>query len=59
MEVLKVKIIYFISDLNVWLSAWLMSWSLAEIDFVMKLILGLPGAVYLCLKIYREFVKKK
>lgn len=48
-----------LNDFKCWLSAWLLSWSIAEIDLVVKCMLGLPGAIYLCLKIYHDYLKKE
>lgn len=48
-----------IYDFRIWLSAWLLGWSMAEADLLVRILFGLPGAVYLCLKIYHEYIKKK
>ena len=48
-----------IHDFRIWLSAWLLGWSFAGTDLLIRILFGLPGAVYLCLKIYHEYIKKK
>jgi hypothetical protein len=46
-------------DLKVYLSAALVGFSMASIDLGIKVLFGLPGAIYICFKIYHEFLKKK
>jgi hypothetical protein len=47
-----------IHDFRTWLSAWLLGWSFAEADLLVRILFGLPGAIYISLKIYHEFIKK-
>lgn len=58
MKILIYTIKGLVADINFWLSTMLVGFSLTEIDLAVKFILGMPGAIYLSLKIYKEFFKK-
>lgn len=47
----------FFSDRGVLLSIWNGFIAALSPQIVVSLLLGLPGAIYVCLKIYREFIK--
>jgi hypothetical protein len=49
---------YFITDRGVLASIFNGFLAAITPQLIISLILGLPGAVYVCLKIYKEFIKK-
>ena len=48
-----------LQDRTVHVSGIVATLSMINIDIYIKIIFGLPGAVYICLKIYKEFIKKQ
>jgi hypothetical protein len=48
---------HFIKDPGVIASAWSGFWAAVTPSLIVTLVLGLPSAIYVCLKIYREFIK--
>jgi hypothetical protein len=52
------NIIQFITDNKVHVSALNAGIWLSTIDWTIKIVFGLPSVIYLCLKIYHEYIKK-
>lgn len=49
----------FFQDKGVQVSVILGGMTLIDVEIIFRMTLGIPGAVYILLKIYREFIKKQ